>query len=100
MGNGKYVLDADGNVREAELMEWAMWFEDADNRRVAYTKFDDGTEVSTVFLGLDHSFGDGPPVLWETMAFGPRANDIQERYTSREDAQAGHDRIVAELSAP
>ncbi len=63
----------------------------------------DGYEVSTVFLGLDHSFGDGygaygAPVLWETMIFergdGPHPIDLseyQERYTSGDDARAGHE---------
>lgn len=38
------------------------------------TRFDLKTEigdyiVSTVDLGLDHSFGDGPPLYYETMIF-------------------------------
>ena len=53
----------------------------------------DGVRVSTVFLALDHSFTDGPPVLWETMVFGQGDGDeYQERYTSYEDAVEGHKR--------
>ncbi len=52
-------------------------------------------EVSTVFLVLDHSFGDdGPPVLWETMTFGGPEDLECRRYRSREDAVAGHDEEV------
>lgn len=51
--------------------------------------------VSTVFLGVDHQFGNGPPVLWETMVFGPEPwSDWQDRYTSRADAEVGHARVV------
>lgn len=55
----------------------------------------DGVRVSTVFLGLDHSFGAGPPVLWETMIFGGDHDEYQERYTSYEDAVEGHARACA-----
>lgn len=37
--------------------------------RVMRTEIIDGVNVSTVFLGLDHSFGGDEPILWETMVF-------------------------------
>lgn len=54
----------------------------------------DGVRVSTVFLGIDHSFGGPVPVLWETLVFMPDGED-GERYTSHEAAVAGHARYVA-----
>jgi hypothetical protein len=52
--------------------------------------------VSTVFLVFDHSFGfGGAPVLYETMVIGGPLADDGERYTTREAAEAGHDRWVA-----
>jgi hypothetical protein len=54
--------------------------------------------VSTVFLGVDHDFGGGPPVLWETMIFNAPddhpLDGYQDRYTSREAAMEGHARAV------
>ena len=44
-----------------------MWLQTADTR-VAETHVGDYW-ISTVFLGLDHSFHHGPPVLFETMIF-------------------------------
>ncbi len=36
--------------------------------------------VSTVFIGLDHRFsGEGPPVLFETMIFGGKLDEFQNR---------------------
>ena len=51
--------------------------------------------VSTVFLGLDHSFGDGPPLLFETMIFGGAQDGRNERYEDRATALAGHERAMA-----
>jgi hypothetical protein len=47
-----------------------------------------------VFLGTDHSFGDGPPLLWETMIFGGKHDEFQERYSNLADAKAGHKRAL------
>ena len=55
MGWSRYILTADGEPIEVpDLLIWAEWFERAD-RTVAKTEID-GAMVSTVFLGLDHSF--------------------------------------------
>jgi len=93
-----YVLNADHSTRPASLMEWAAAFEDRASRRVASTTLPDGTYISTVFLGLDHSFGEGPPQIFETMVF-PSADDLNEelcwRYATWDEAEAGHERAVA-----
>jgi len=85
----RHILDANGEPVPCEdLFTWGRWMQTAD-RHVAHTHFGD-VRVSTVFLGLDHSFGDGPPVLWESMVFGGPLDQEQRRYTSRADADAGH----------
>lgn len=94
MGNGKYILDADGNAaRERDIQRWGEWFETHD-RRLAQDRVGD-VNVSTVFLGLDHSFGDGPPLLWETMIFGGEHDQYQERYSTKAEALAGHAKALA-----
>ena len=63
------------------------------SRRMAYTTiFTTNGEitVSTVFLVLDHSHGDGPPVLWETLVGGGPMDQDMSRYTSAEAAADGH----------
>lgn len=85
----RYILDADGNpVPCPDLMTWGRWMQTAD-RHVALTRFE-GVRISTVFLGLDHSWDDGPPVLFESMVFGGPLDGEMRRYTSRADADAGH----------
>lgn len=48
--------------------------------------------ISTVWLGLNHQWGSGPPLIYETMVFGPEDwSDLDcERYSSRLEAEAGH----------
>jgi hypothetical protein len=86
---------------EPDLLRWGRWFEESgDARRVAVTYFGDGTvRVSTVFLALDHNWGQGPPLLWETLVFGGPLNSLMARYTSKALAEAGHRAIVRQVDA-
>ena len=91
--NDKYILDDNGNpVRCDDLIQWAAWYEKAD-RRVAKTKVGD-VEVSTVFLALNHCWGGGEPLLFETMIFGGEHDEFCDRYTTREAAIVGHENVV------
>lgn len=113
-----YILDLQGNpIPALNWQVWGEWFErnDADARRVSETR----TKffwVSTVFLGLNHNWNpDGPPLIFESMAFRqPRACDIRavmpespliraeefcDRYSTRDQALAGHIAMVAECLA-
>ena len=92
--NDKFVLDDQGNpVLEPDLMKWSKWFEQSEKRVLARDDLGN-IRVSTVFLGLDHSFGSGPPLLWETMIFGGKHDDYQKRYSTRDEALAGHRHAV------
>lgn len=96
---GHYILDKDGQTPKAvSLLEWAEWFEH-DKRVVRKTNVK-GVEVSTVFLGIDHSFSNRPdakPVLWETMVFGGELDQEQDRYDSYASAIEGHEAMVARV---
>lgn len=92
---GQYILNEKGEPEPCDdLIKWAKWLETATDRTVAKDKAGDA-EVSTVFLGLDHSFGQGPPLLYETLVFGGPMEGEQERYSTKEQAEAGHKRILA-----
>ena len=57
-----------------------------------------GHSVSTVFLGLDHNFSKGgPPILFETMIFGPKGEEMCKRYATWEEAEEGHAGLVMAL---
>jgi len=82
-----FILDGH-KVVPTDLDTWSRWFQRA-NRKVASDHIGD-ILISTVFLGLDHSYGSGPPLLFETMIFGGPHDQYQERYTTWEEAEAGH----------
>jgi hypothetical protein len=92
-----YVLDDDKRpVAVSDLMEWVEWQAAHEHERtLAFTEVGD-VQVSTVFLGLAcYSLRRGPPILWETMVFGGPYDRDQFRYTSHDEAIAGHAVVVA-----
>jgi hypothetical protein len=87
-----YALDEDGNpVPVQDLDEWARSFR--GNNMVDHTTLGK-VSVSTVFLGMNHQYGGGPPLLFETMIFGGKYEGYQVRYSTRDEAIAGHRRAV------
>ena len=89
---GRYILIGQTPVLEPDLMTWCEWFESAD--RVVFQTEIPGGLVSTVFLGLDHQFGIGPPLLFETMIFRDGESDDSWRCSTWLEAEAQHARVV------
>lgn len=69
--------------------QWCLLFEDKEYCRLAFDEID-GATVSTVWLGMNHSYGDGPPLIFETMVFGGELGQEQWRYSTEQAALAGH----------
>ena len=88
-----YVLDGK-SFRPAKNMDefGAMWF--GGKRHVAKDIIGE-VRVSTVFLGLDHGLGDGPPLLFETMIFGGQHDQYQTRASSWTEAEGQHAAALA-----
>lgn len=89
-----WILDERGEPAVArDLYHWADWLQ-TGNRVIGRELIGD-IRVSTVFLGWDYRvFGEGPPILFETMIFGGRYDQYQERYCTRSEAVAGHERAL------
>lgn len=95
----KFTLDGHKAVPCEDLMDWAKWYEDAD-RHIADTVIGD-IRVSTVFLGINHEWDPGkPPLLFETMMFGGEYDEDMWRYSTWEEAEAGHEKAVGLLKKP
>lgn len=120
---GHYILNADlqpikidvwpnglkGGIDERALIRWAEFIETFANRVVQQTHVGPYW-VSTVFLGLDHQFGKGPPLIFETMVFdteqrrvykigGKERETVGEeieiwRYSTWPEAVTGHNKLV------
>lgn len=90
-----YLLDPSGQPRpEPDPLKWALAWE---KQRVVKSTHVEDFRVSTIFLGLDHGFGGGSPVLFETMIFGPGEERDCFRYCTRDEALAHHDQLVGKL---
>ena len=104
MIEGPMYYDIDG--QPIGMMTWAK-LQNPTYKRVAEDTIEvDGKSywVSTVWMGLDHSFslGDHPPIIFETMVFltegvskpawdgGDWSDLAMDRYATKEEALAGH----------
>jgi hypothetical protein len=84
-----YILDGKTPIVEPNIREWDAWMKIADHRTVLRSKIGE-VIISTVFLGLDHSFSGGPPILFETLVFGGQLDQEMTRCSTWEDAEIMH----------
>jgi hypothetical protein len=97
-----YFFDRAG--QSIDMMDWVASMKNPANKRVAEDTVS-GYWVSTVWLGMDYSLGDGPPLIFETMVFPQKEGETNwydeycERYATEEEALAGHADVVAKLKA-
>lgn len=91
----KYILDGKVAVPTDNDDEWMKMFSNITDRVVERTETGRST-ISTVFLGLDHSFDEygEPPLLFETLVFGGPLADEMKRYSTWEEAEQGHAKMV------
>lgn len=89
--------------QQISLESWAALHSGMSYKRVNETQIGPYW-VSTVWLGINHGFGSGPPLIFETMVFantdetlGP---DLEcRRYSTEAEARAGHDETVLLVEA-
>lgn len=87
-----YILDGHEPRPVADVLDWVVAFEKEDRTVARHVR--KGVVLSTVFLGVDHQFGDGPPLLFETMIFGGKHDGYQERYSTWEQAELRHRQVM------
>lgn len=92
-----WILDGK-TPKAATLQEWSDFIECIDKKRIqqnVYQRHGKRIWISTVFLGIDHAFDEGRPILFETMVFeGHSFQDLYcERYATYDEAIEGHERM-------
>jgi hypothetical protein len=90
-----YRLDENHNPVEVGLSGLDDLWRNPEKRIVRQDTLPGDILVSTVFLGINHAFGDGPPILFETMIFGGVHDGYQARYQTWQQALSGHDETLA-----
>ncbi len=80
------------------LAEFAKSMQEDENRIVAQATINE-MQVSAVFVGIDQNWGDGDPLLFETVVFG-LPDDLQPRwsFSTWDEAMEIHNLLVATLT--
>lgn len=91
-----YILDGKVPVPCDDALKWGEWFSTSWPARRVAEDWIDGVRVSTVFISVNHAYGRGVPILFETMVFTEEATGTCRRYTTWDEALAGHRETVAE----
>jgi hypothetical protein len=91
-----YILDENNKPVASTMFESSDWMEQNPTKKSLKQEYIGDIFVSTVFLGLDHSWpkDESKPLLWETMIFYGEDDGYQDRYTSVEEALEGHQKAV------
>ena len=80
--------------KEIDLDTWEKFLSDT-NYKIIKQENVGKYWVSTVWLGLNHQYGEGEPLIFETMVFKGKESDLDcERYTTEEEAIKGHQKMV------
>jgi hypothetical protein len=101
----RYTLDGKTPVEESELKKWEQWYAQADrivqstdipitqsNRfKFKITDPDCVINVTTIFLGIDHSLHSDRPLLFSTKITGGQYDQRQQWTSSWSEAEAEHE---------
>jgi len=89
-----YILDEKNIPIKTNIEGFIKWELENETKKPVKQEYIGEVFVSTMFLGLDHSFNGEAPLLWKTMIFGGRHDQYQTRYSSYEEAVKGHEIAV------
>lgn len=93
----RYKLNGHDPILCEDLVSWLRWME-TTGRWVQDSQFIDSARnpvrVCTVFLGIDMGFGEGEPILFETMVLGGTRDRELYRYCTWQEAEDGHTAVV------
>lgn len=87
-----YILDGKIPV-QVDHIAWSQWLEANYAKKVIARDCVGESIISTVFLAIDHGHS-GQVLLFETMVFEGPLDGEQVRYSTWEQAEAGHTAMV------
>jgi len=90
------IFDREGNPMTME--QWNALLGDPEYKVVQQDTLENGRWVSTVWLGMNMQYGEGPPLIFETMVFPSHGNYSElycERYATEAQARQGHQAAMA-----
>ena len=87
---GEYYILKGRKVVPTDLMTWSKMFQNADKDRIVCKSNIDDSIVSTVFLGLNHSFTGTSLEVFETLVFGGPLDGEMTRCATLDQAEKMH----------
>ena len=93
-----YQMYLDKNGKPITREEWSALFGNMAYKRIAHDPIPGG-HLSTVWLGLNHAVGEGPPLIFESLTFWS-GEEVMQRYSTLEEAAAGHAELLERLHKP
>lgn len=107
MNHTFWILTKDKQIQPVNAQEYIKWVkittiaqkENHDHLRVAESRVGVLGEIwiSTVFMGVNHRFGEGPPLLFETLVFSESHKQIDGmcmRTSTWAEAEIAHQDMV------
>jgi|ERR1035437_6928735 hypothetical protein len=89
-----YYILVDKTIVPVSPLDWINNYKGTNSikRDELYDKEEQiNVSVSTVFLGINHDYNNsGTPILFETMIFGGKYSEYQNRYSTYDEAIIGH----------
>lgn len=90
-----YILKNKKAVPVDDIIEWGRMFHKQD--RIVAKDTVNGVDISTVFLGFNYQYREGEPLIFETMIFGGKLDQEMDRYSTWEEAEAGHKIMIEKV---
>ena len=90
-----YKLNPDKSVERTELANFCG----SDSDRIVQRDEFPNQTLSTVFLIFNHNYGEGPPLLFETMLFSSKddGGEILQRHSTYREALEFHNKKSREI---
>ena len=92
-----YILNEELEPVGVDVLIAGQWMDDKKNnaKRIVDCYEEGDVVLSTVFLGLDHSWSPDKVLLYESMWFGGPFDGESRRYSTRQEAEKGHQEMLA-----
>lgn len=85
----------DRNGDPISIKQWFEMTDDPNFRNIRKTTLDNGTRISTIWLGLARGYGPNGPLIFETMLFSPDEGEQEcYKYATEEEAIEHHEHLV------
>lgn len=90
-----YILDEKNNVIPSDWISCMRFIQNIGKKILKQDKIN-GKLISTVFLGIDHSFDEKELHVFETMIFnqGEWSEEYCDRYSTFDSALIGHQKAI------